>query len=107
MKESEFYCHYFTADRTEQQGLASLHEAEQKVRALAAESVDPATAVRDRSGKPCVLIWGPRKFVELIEHDYRSLVCDSSTASRHCSKGSQRARELLSTPWIATNPNFS
>ena len=61
MKESEFYCGYFTADRTDQHGFASLHEAEQKARALAAESVDPAIAVWDRWGKPCVLIWGSQE----------------------------------------------
>lgn len=61
MKESEFYCGYFTADRADQHGFASLHEAEQKARALAAESEDPAIAVWDRSGKPCVLIWGSQE----------------------------------------------
>ena len=61
MKESEFYCGYFTADRTDQHGFESLHEAEQKARALAAESIDPAIAVWDRSGKPCVLIWGSQE----------------------------------------------
>lgn len=61
MKESEFYCGYFTADRTDQHGFASLHEAEKKARALAAESIDPAIAVWDRSGKPCVLIWGSQE----------------------------------------------
>ncbi len=61
MNESEFYCGYFTADRTDQHGFASLHEAEQKARALAAESIDPAIAVWDRSGKPCVLIWGSQE----------------------------------------------
>ncbi|EHJ06287.1 hypothetical protein KYE_01623 [Marinobacter manganoxydans MnI7-9] len=61
MKESEFYCGYFTADRTDQHGFATLHEAEQKARALAAECVDPAIAVWDRSGKPCVLIWGSQE----------------------------------------------
>ena len=61
MKGSEFYCGYFTADRTDKHGFATLHEAEQKARALAAESVDPAIAVWDRSGKPCVLIWGSQE----------------------------------------------
>ena len=61
MNEPEFYCGYFTADRTDQHGFASLHEAEQKARALAAESIDPAIAVWDRSGKPCVLIWGSQE----------------------------------------------
>ena len=52
MKESEFYCGYFTADRADQHGFASLHDAEQKARALAAESEDPAIAVWDRSASP-------------------------------------------------------
>ncbi|ADP95914.1 hypothetical protein HP15_150 [Marinobacter adhaerens HP15] len=61
MKDSEFYCGHFTADRSNQHGFDSIDEAEAKARALASESEDPAIAVWDRWGKPCIVIWGSQE----------------------------------------------